>query len=264
MTKRQIGSTAKPLYDYGPGIEFNNWSTYQPFIDEPYTYSNGTSILNWDRGYFGFQTLRDALTYSRNIPAIKAFQQLSNKNIQNFVANLGLSPELEGNLIHEAHAIGGYNGESFVLAAIILLLLIGTFNEPYSFTKIVYRDTGEVYERKPKKVKAMSVETAYMITDVLIDTSKYALGRYSNINNRLYAAKTGTTNFPSEVFKQYKLPSGAINDLWVTGYNTEYAIAVWYGYEVINKNHVTIFGSKEHSRLFQAVGKVSLHLMKNL
>lgn len=257
MIKRQIGSTAKPLYDYGPGIEYNNWSTYQPFVDEKHAYSNGINIHNWDHGYNGFMTLRSALVYSRNIPAIKAFQQLSNKNIQNFVANLGLSPELEGNLIHEAHAIGGYNGESPLSLATAYAAFAngGYYNEPYSFTKIVYRDTGEVYERKPKKVKAMSVETAYMITDVLIDTSKYALGRYSNINNRLYAAKTGTTNFPSEVFKQYKLPSGAINDLWVTGYNTEYAIAVWYGYEVINKNHVTIFGSKEHSRLFQAVGK---------
>lgn len=257
MIKRQIGSTAKPLYDYGPGIEYNNWSTYQPFVDEKHAYSNGINIHNWDHGYNGFMTLRSALVYSRNIPAIKAFQQLSNKNIQNFVANLGLSPELEGNLIHEAHAIGGYNGESplSLAAAYAAFANGGYYNEPYSFTKIVYRDTGEVYERKPKKVKAMSVETAYMITDVLIDTSKYALGRYSNINNRLYAAKTGTTNFPSEVFKQYKLPSGAINDLWVTGYNTEYAIAVWYGYEVINKNHVTIFGSQEHSRLFQAVGK---------
>ena len=25
---RQPGSTAKPLFDYGPGIEYNNWSTY--------------------------------------------------------------------------------------------------------------------------------------------------------------------------------------------------------------------------------------------
>ena len=24
----QIGSTAKPLFDYGPGMEYNNWSTY--------------------------------------------------------------------------------------------------------------------------------------------------------------------------------------------------------------------------------------------
>ena len=30
-TLRQIGSTAKPLFDYGPGMEYNNWSTYTLF-----------------------------------------------------------------------------------------------------------------------------------------------------------------------------------------------------------------------------------------
>lgn len=257
MTKRQIGSTAKPLYDYGPGIEFNNWSTYQPFIDEPYTYSNGTSILNWDRGYFGFQTLRDALTYSRNIPALKAFQQVSNKNIQNFVTNLGLSPEVSGNLIHEAHAIGGYNGESplTLAAAYAAFANEGYYTEPYSFTKIIYRDNGEVYERKPKKVKAMSAETAYMVSDVLIDTAKYALGKYSNINGSTYGAKTGTTNFSNETFERYNLPNNAINDLWVAGISPDYAVAVWYGYSVINRNYVSRSSTFEHARLFQAVGQ---------
>lgn len=37
--KRQPGSTAKPLFDYGPGIEYNNWSTYELFDDAPYSLS---------------------------------------------------------------------------------------------------------------------------------------------------------------------------------------------------------------------------------
>ena len=46
--KRQPGSTAKPLFDYGPGIEYNNWSTYTPIADEPFKYSSGQNIKNWD------------------------------------------------------------------------------------------------------------------------------------------------------------------------------------------------------------------------
>ena len=34
MIKNQIGSTAKPLYDYGPAFEYNNWSPAQPVPDE--------------------------------------------------------------------------------------------------------------------------------------------------------------------------------------------------------------------------------------
>jgi penicillin-binding protein 1A len=60
MIDRQPGSTAKPIFDYGPGMEYNNWSTYTPFLDEPYSYSDGTSIKNWDSKYQGLITLRKA------------------------------------------------------------------------------------------------------------------------------------------------------------------------------------------------------------
>ena len=73
MIKRQIGSTSKPLYDYAPLIEFENASTYHLFYDEPYTYGDGTPIRNWDGGYNGLITMREALRVSRNIPALKAF-----------------------------------------------------------------------------------------------------------------------------------------------------------------------------------------------
>ena len=92
--KRQPGSTAKPLFDYGPGIEYNNWSTYELFDDAPYSYSNGRSIKNWDGKYFGTITLRRALSTSRNIPALKAFQKVDNKKIRKFVTSLGITPEV--------------------------------------------------------------------------------------------------------------------------------------------------------------------------
>ncbi len=104
--KRQPGSTAKPLFDYGPGIEYNNWSTYQQFVDEPYTYTGGRKISNWDNGYMGQMTLRKALSLSRNIPALKAFQQVDKSKIIQFVTNLGIQPEVENGTIHEAHSIG--------------------------------------------------------------------------------------------------------------------------------------------------------------
>ena len=134
----QIGSTAKPLYDYGPGIEYQNWSTYNILVDEPISYTDGNPINNWNNAYEGFETMRIALKGSRNIPALKAFKKNDKKNIIEFVTNLGLTPEIyscdkgytrkkklcindedpsiiveakEASTLHEAHAIGGYNGE---------------------------------------------------------------------------------------------------------------------------------------------------------
>ena len=62
-----------------------------------------------------------------------------------------------------------------------------------TYTKIELIETNEKKLVKPIKRKAMSAETAYMITKVLEDTSSYAVG--VNVNNVNYCAKTGTTLF---------------------------------------------------------------------
>ena len=256
MIKRQIGSTAKPLFDYGPAIEYNNWNTAHPIIDSEHTYSDGTEINNWDGRYKGIITIREALIDSRNIPALKTFQSVKNSNVKEFVTKLGLSPEVSNGMLHEAHAIGGYTGESplTVAAAYGAFANKGVYQEPRSFTKIEFDNKDKDYENKSEKTKAMSEETAYMITDMLVDTGKNALGRYNNINGTTFAAKTGTTNFDEKTMKAKGLPSNAVNDLWVAGYDSKYSIAVWYGYSDLKKGY-NRFGSSQNSKLFQAVAK---------
>lgn len=256
--ERQIGSTAKPLYDYGPGIEFQNWSTYTPFADEPHAYSDGIKIGNWNHKFNGFLTLRESVVGSWNIPALKAFQRQDKSKIKQFVLSLGLSPEIaEDGSLHEAHALGGYNGESplTLSAAYAAFANGGYYIKPYSYTKIVLRDTGEVLENKVQKTKVMSAETAYMITDVLVSTGKSALGRYSYINGATFGAKTGTSNYPDEVFQKYHYPSNAVNDIWVAGISPEYSIAVWYGYEENYEDYYNVISSGQNSRIFQAAAQ---------
>ena len=248
MIRKHIGSTAKPLYDYGPLIEYNNASTYHLFYDEPYSYTGGTEIGNWDGQYKGLITMREALKISRNIPALKAFQENKNANIYDFVTKLGLNPETEDGFIHEAHAIGSYgNGSTTgenplsVAAAYSAFANGGYYTKPYSFTKIVYRNTNEEYEYKPVTTKVMSDATAYMVTDMLVTTSSYVTNATS-VNGVTYGSKTGTSNYSEDIMRQYHLPSNAVNDLWVAGFCRDYATAVWYGYdglssEYYNKGH---------------------------
>lgn len=251
--KRQPGSTAKPLFDYGPGIEYNNWSTYQLFDDSPYTYTGGRPIKNWDNGYFGTITLRRALSASRNIPALKAFQQVDNNKIKEFVLNLGITPEVcnkgyeydkekdicinpddktdthKPNKIHEAHSIGAFDpGVSTMemAGAYAAFSNGGYYNEPHTIEKIVFRDTGEVIEFDGEKKKVMSDATAFMISDVLQDVALTG-GTPTNV-----AAKTGTTNYDSNFMEKYPaMPRDAIHDSWVVGYSTKTVIALWYGYQ---------------------------------
>ena len=234
MLNKQIGSTAKPLFDYGPGIEYNNFCESTPFNDDTYTYSSGAALKNWDGGYQGVITLKKALAESRNIPAVKAFQAVENSKIKEFVTNLGMTPEIdsEGNL-HEAHALGAFTGTNPVQLAGAYAAFGngGYFTKPYSVSKVEYIDSGKTVSLKNKKTRVMSDATAFMITDVLL----YAVESYGNIGGTIdgvsFAAKTGTTNYPYEVLQAYGFPSSAINDLWSAGYSPEISVALWYGYD---------------------------------
>ncbi len=258
MIRRQIGSVAKPLFDYGPGIEYNNWSTYTPFIDEPHSYSTGQAIRNSDGAFMGFMTLRRALALSRNIPALKAFQQVDNKKVLEFVQNLGIKPEVLNGSLHEAHSLGAFNGASplEMAAAYAAFANGGTYYKPYSVNKIVYRETNEIVDFAPTGVKVMSDSTAFMITDVLKTSVLSGLASGARINGINIAAKTGTTNFPKDILRKYGLPNSTAHDAWVVGYDPEYAIGMWYGYPKIDSKHymTTYQSGPQRGRVFRAAG----------
>lgn len=253
---RQIGSTAKPLYDYAPAIEYNNASTYSLLVDEPYSYSDGNKINNWDMSYYGLITSRTALATSRNIPALKTFKSVSKQSIAEMVTKLGLHPEYEGGSIHEAHSIGGYNGENplSMAAAYAAFTNGGVYNSPHSYTKVVYRETNKTIEKEVTSKQAMSAETAYMIYDVLKSAGAYGLGSTYYVNGVSYGAKTGTSNFTEEIKIAKNLPYNAINDYWVVGTNPDYSIGVWLGYDDIDKGY-NLSDTIYHRLLFRAVAQ---------
>jgi penicillin-binding protein 1A len=258
MLRRQIGSTAKPIFSYGPGMELNNWSTYTPFLDDTHSYSNKKAITNWDGRYQGILTSRDALARSRNIPALKAFQQIDNKEIIKFVESLGMTPEIEGGWLHEAHSIGAFNGASplQMAAAYAAFGNGGYYIEPYAVHKIEYIETNVTQLFKSSKERVMSDSTAFMITDILrrgVDEGAVAGGKVPGIE---IAAKSGTTNFDEATKKRFKLPSNALNDFWYVGYSPDYSIGMWFGYEKIDSKYYhtpATWGTRD--RLFTTLAK---------
>ena len=254
--KRQPGSTAKPIFAYGPGLEYNNFSTYTLFVDEPWSYTDGPAINNWDGGFEGIITTRRALQVSRNIPALKAFQTVGPKNIQKFASSLGLNVSLNqnsdnyevldenglDNTINEAYSIGGV-AEGFtpleMAAAYSGFASGGYYVDPYSVTKIEFRETGEIVEYKPTKERVMSESSAYLMNNILESAVNYGFSGGARVYGSHVAAKTGTSNYPDSVMKTYKLPGHAVNDLWTVAYTSQYSIAVWYGYDSVAKGYNT-------------------------
>lgn len=260
QSKRQIGSTAKPIIDYAPGMEYLDWSTYTIFDDSTYYYSDGQEIRNSDRGHMGNITLRTSLAQSRNVPALKAFQavmkEIGIKKYKNFVESFGIETE---DYFHEAHSIGAFDGSNSLkmAAAYAVFANGGYYYEPYSVNKIIYRDTGEVIEYESEGKKVISDSTAFMITESLVTAVQSGLSGAAKISGYNIAAKTGTTNYDEASRKALGVPSNAVPDAWIIGYDSEISIGLWYGCGTVDKNHYLKVGSAgtQRKRLFQAVAK---------
>lgn len=231
-TKRQPGSTIKPILDYGPAIEFNKWSTYHQLMDTPTNYQHGNIPLHdWDRQYKGQMSMRKALYESRNIPAYKALMDVGFDNAKKFSANLGFNFDT----IYESSAIGGGINVSpeQMAGAYAAFGNNGIYNKPHTVRKIVLRDGDTVVKNDIKPKIAMSDYTAYMITDMLKDvlTAPTGTGRDAYVPGLNLAGKTGTTNYSDEEMRKYNIPdSRAVPDAWFAGYNTDYTCAIWTGY----------------------------------
>ncbi len=238
--RRHPGSTAKPIIDYGPAIEYLGWGTGQTLIDNEYSYTSGTSIKNWDDRFYGLTTAKIALAQSRNIPALYTFQQTTNEEKATFSSNLGWTLEDDGaGTILETCSIGGFTGVTPVesAAAYAAFARGGTYIEPYSFTKIIYNDTGEEYDVTPKKVQAMDQDTAALINIIL----KYAVtsGAVSSykVSGTDLASKTGTTTVDSSVIDSLGITGNIIGDVWQVAYSPDYVISSWYGYPKVSADH---------------------------
>jgi penicillin-binding protein 1A len=209
----------------------------------------------------GIITLRTALAQSRNVPALKAFQQTSQEQKINFVKSLGISlaKEDEGKgYLHEAYSIGSYNGSNpmEMAGAYAAFANGGYFTKPYTIKKIVFRDTNEVVEHAEENKQVMSSATAFMITDCLktaVTSGLSGAGKISGVN---VAAKTGTTNYTAQIRYKYKLGDDALNDAWIVGYDPDTVISLWYGYDPISSKYWSNPSSALRNRknLFSALG----------
>lgn len=240
---RNPGSTAKPIFAYGPYLEYNNGSPSTLFYDNKMTYSNGTVITNSDNTYKGAMTMRQALAQSRNIPAIQAFMAVDKNKISDFVHNLGIDYCQYGNgrnsdptdcNLYEPYAIGGGIDLSpkDMAGAYGAFARNGYYIEPYTVSKVIFRETDETREYKYEKTQAMSEETAYLITDMLITATKQGVGGDIKVSGTEIASKTGTSTYDYNFMKNNKIPDSASMDNWIITYSPDYVISCWYGVDV--------------------------------
>lgn len=224
QSNRSSGSTAKPLMDYGPAIEYLQWPTFKSIADTRFVFPGTNTVLHdFDKKYKGNMTMREALVQSRNVPAIRALQAVGIKRATSFLDGLGISQKQPYTL---QNGIALYISPLQVSAAYAAFANGGTYYKPYYISSITTQD-GAVKQFNPKGKRAMNKATAYMITDMLkgVFTDSQGSATDARLDGVNQAGKTGTTNYPGNSSQS------GVMDSWMAGYTKNYSIVVWTGYD---------------------------------
>lgn len=225
FARRQPGSSFKPIV-YAKAF-LNGYSPATVIYDTPTNFGNNYIPQNYEGGFRGPMSIRNALGQSRNIPALKAyFLAGQQKEIIDLASKLGISTLNPDGDYGPPLAIGA--GEvtlADMVQAFSVFANTGVKRNHFSILKIVDREGKVLYEHNPQEIVEETViepQAAYLINSVLSDKSVY-LGPRLNVPGHTTAAKTGTSN--KEITPVKILPS----NLWTIGYTPSIVTGVWAG-----------------------------------
>lgn len=228
----QPGSTIKPILSYGPAFEYLNYFPQTQILDEPYYYTSGQQVKNWDNKYIGHTSLRYALSNSRNIPAIKLYNKVGHDLAWKFAESIGIKNK--ENYTYEAMAIGGFERGYSVLEmtnSYQAFANMGVFIEASPIIKIKENDKEIIVKNEGKRV--FSKETAFIINNILHDVLRYT---GYDLTHTFLSSKTGQTNYDLATKIKYNIPENATKDSWCIAYTKDITVGTWVSYDKISSS----------------------------
>ena len=223
-SKRQIGSTMKPLLYYA-ALE-NGFTSSTSFTSEEttFTFSNNKTYSPKNAGeIYGHIpiSLATAISYSDNIYAIKTHMFLGEETLVNFAKRLGITSKLEEvpSLPLGTNEVGLYE----LTAAYAAFANNGYKTTPHIINKIEDMDGNVLYTYKEEKELILNPSLTFILSELLTTTYDKTFIDYNyptvlNIAPKLsgkYAIKSGTTD----------------TDSWTIGYNPDIITTIWCGYD---------------------------------
>ena len=218
--RRQPGSGIKPVIAYAPAFEYLNYTAADMILDEETTFADYTPS-NYGNKYYGWVTVREAVTKSLNVPAVKTLSAVGVYRAKDFAKRCGIEFDDKDDSL--ALALGGFTyGVSplQIAGAYSCFASGGIYNTPTLIKKITDRNGLTVYEYRQDSRRVMSEANAYILTSMLKSVVTEGTGHRLNTLDIPIAGKTGTVGL-----------ANGNRDAWMAGYTPEYTAVVWQGYD---------------------------------
>lgn len=210
QAQRQPGSTFKGFV-YATAIASGK-SPYDSYEDAPFVV-DGYEPKNYSEKFRGSMNMRDALTRSVNIIAVKVLIDVGFTPTIKLAHDMGIKSELkptyslalgsnEVNLLELTSAYGSF-------------ATVGLHTEPHGITRILNRQGKVIWSANFKSKRALDADSAAIMTWMLRNVVEEGTGAAAQLDNRPVAGKTGT--------------SDAARDLWFIGYIPQMVTGVWLG-----------------------------------
>ena len=219
QAKRQPGSVFKPFV-WTAALD-NGYLPSDMLLNQPVVLFMDDSTRwrphNYDGSTGGLVDLRQALQRSLNLISVRLVQEFVTPSIvRDYAKSMGFTTN-----IRPVQAIALGTSELIMLEVVSAFATYanrGVWVSPVFITKIVDRYGNVIMENIPERKEVLSVETAYLMTNLLESVIKQGTGIYSRTRHQFYidaGGKTGTTN--------------NFTDAWFVGFTPLIAAGVWVG-----------------------------------
>jgi penicillin-binding protein 1A len=209
---RQPGSTFK-TFVYTAAIAAG-FSPYKGYTDAPF-FVDGYEPKNYGNSYSGSLDMRQALTKSANVVAVKVLIDVGFDPVIDMAKKMGLTTKMEPVY---SMALGSFEVNLLDLTSSYgTLAAKGMHTKPHGIRKVIDPQGKVLYNADFKPERAIDPDTAAITTWMLENVVNNGTGRPAALDDRSVAGKTGT--------------SEKTRDLWFVGYIPQLVAGVWLGYD---------------------------------